>query len=226
MIVYLTSPLTSNILLVIGLFGLSFAILAEQAQLLAKHHGSITKHVAQGYNLAMKIMVANRFGAVIYSLLIAFNIDNGLAPSKLATGYAVTITLLAIPTIIMLIILQKTIKDTGSKIHVLDRSHWPHYIVIATFLAISFNLLGFTLPWLAGAAYPDMRLTLANTSFLFNTIFTMINVFFVEHHFAKLVDSDKNEIHGFAAGVLIARLTAYVMVGLSIFYFNGPFFKI
>lgn len=213
---HLTSPAALNAIFVLALCGLGVAIIADHLQLLAKYNGALNQRVAHGYNIAMKVMVANRLGAVVYFLLIAFNVDNGLSPDTLAAGYAIAVVSFALPTIALLLLLQRQFARSGSALRVLDTRHWPWAIVIASFVATAFNLLGLTLPWLAGATYPEWRLTLVNSSFLFNTLFTVVNVFYVEHRLAGLIDSGQAEIHGFVAGVTMARLLAFIVVGVGI----------
>lgn len=212
----LTSPGLLRVFFGLALCGLALAILTDHLQLLAKYRGALRQRVAYGYNLAMKVMVANRLGAVLYFLLVAFCIDNGLAPETLATAYAIAVALMAVPTLGLLVGLQRRLTGAGAGLRVLDTGHWPWPIVIASFVATAFNLLGLTLPWLAAATYPEWRLTLANTSFLFNTLFTVLNVFYVEHRFAELIDAGQPEVHGFVAGVMMARLAAFLAVGVGI----------
>jgi hypothetical protein len=118
-----------------------------------------------------------------------------------------------------LIWLQKRIDRVDAVVWVLDVAHWPKPIVVAAFLATILNLLGLTLPWVAAATFPEHRLTLANTSFLFNTVFTIINVFLIEHRFARLIDAEAVKIHGFVAGVIMARLLAIFIVGIGLVLF-------
>lgn len=216
MATFFTSPNFLAVSFGLALAGLALAVLADHLQTIAKYNGALRQKVAGGYNLAMKVMVANRLGAVLYFILIAFNIDNGLPPTTLATALAITVACVALPTVGLMVWLQQKLIKQGLTQKVLDVSTWPKAIVAATFLATSFNLLGLTLPWIAGANYPSYRLTLANTSFLFNTFFTVINVFYIEHRFARIVDSKEYQIHGFVAGVMFARLIAFVVIGVGL----------
>jgi ABC-type uncharacterized transport system permease subunit len=110
----LTSEKTLNILFYLALIGLALAILADHLQLFAKYRGALQKRVAGGYNLAMKVMVANRLGAVLYFLFVAFSIENGIAVKKLALGYASVLIVLALPTIWMLVRLQESLNRSCS----------------------------------------------------------------------------------------------------------------
>ena len=201
---------------VLALTGLALAIFSDHLQVIAKYHGA-TKHlVASGYNQAMKVMVVNRIGAVLYFVLLAYNIDNRLDPSVLKFGLGVTILLSILPTIGVLAWLQKRFNELEVTHSIINSKIWDKKIVVATFFATLFNLFGLTLPWIAGATFPEWRLTLANTSFIFNTIFTVINVFYIENRLAYLIDTKETEIHGFVAGVIIARKAAFIFVGLAL----------
>lgn len=208
-----------GLLFVVALFGLALAVFSDHLQIIAKYQGAINLRVAAGYNLAMKVMVVNRIGAVLYFLLLSFSIDNGLGASKLSMGLGLVILSVTAPTVGLMIWLQKRIDSVDAGVRVLDVAHWPKPIVVAAFLATIFNILGLTLPWVAAATFPEQRLTLANTSFLFNTVFTVINVFFIEHRFARLIDAEAVKIHGFVAGVIMARLLAFFIVGIGLVLF-------
>lgn len=214
---FLTTPFALGFAFFLALIGLFLAITADHLQVIAKYTGSQNDRVASGYNLAMKVMVVNRFGAVIYFLLIAFNIDYGISPKTLILGLSATIAFILLPTIGTLVWLQRRFQANDLQFSVLDFRKWPKVIVIATLLATSLNILGLTVPWIASASHPELRLTLANTSFLFNTLFTIVNVFYIEDKLAKLVDSKTDNIHGFVSGVIAARLFAYMGVSLALF---------
>jgi len=203
----------SILLLALALLGLIFAILSDHLQIVAKYQGAMRQKIAGGYNLAMKIMVLNRIGAALYFLIIAFNIDRGLSARTLTLGLSTAILFVSVPTTYILIFLQKRVNRVMSDVQIFDHSMWPKGILLAVFLATSCNLLGLTVPWIAGAAYPQLRLTLSNTSVLFNAVFTAVNVFYIEHKFAALVDEGNQDLHGFVAGVMIARLAAFLVVG-------------
>lgn len=214
MLEYLTSPLYREVYLWLGLVGFAFAVFADHMQTVARYRGILLEQIAQGYNLAMKVMVLNRLGAVFFFLLIAFSVDSGVQPELLSRAFSFVILLLVLPTGILMCWLQTRMQTAGYRYQVFDYEGWDKGILVASFLATIFNLLGLTLPWVAGAKYPEYRLTLANSSFLFNTIFTIVNVFYIEHRFARLADNGSNEVHGFVSGIIIARFFALVVVSV------------
>ena len=197
----------------ISLMGLFIAVLADHFQLLAKYTGAVERRVAHGYNSAMKIMVVNRLGAVLYFVFISYNIDIGILPKQLKLGLSIAIFFLLVASILIVIWLKRI--EPRSK---LNFSVLGDAVLWVNLLATIFNILGLTIPWIAGAEWPEYRLTLANTSFLFNTIYTVVNVFYIEHKFAVLVDRESRNILSFVVSVTISRTIAFAVVASMIFY--------
>jgi hypothetical protein len=56
-------------------------------------------------------------------------------------------------------------------------------------LAVTFNLIGLTLPHLGASIFTDYRMTIANFGFIFNSCFTLISVFFIEKILSTYFDS-------------------------------------
>lgn len=197
------------------------AVLADHLQTLAKYVRIKRCEIAGGYNLAMKVMVLNRVGAVMFFMLIALNIDQGISPEVLSRGLSVALLLCLIPTVWAILWLSSFFSKQGSGSRVLDYRSWPIDIFLATFFATILNLYGLTVPWIAGAMFPDLRLTLTNSSFLFNTTFTVVNVFLIEHRFAKIVDANSEELDTFVSCVTLARLFSFIFVSVTLLTF-GP----
>ncbi len=197
-----------------SLLGLCIVLLSDNLQTIAKHQGALKKQVASGYNLAMKVMVLNRIGAVVFYLLISINIDKGISPNLLIAGFGAAILVACVPTALILFRLQHSLSKKKPELKLLDISDWPKKIFVATFLATIFNLMGLTIPLIAGTIYPEFRLTLANTSFAFNTVYTVISVFYIENEFAKSIDSENTAINSLIVTIVSARLVAFLLVGL------------
>ena len=172
-------------LLTLAAIGLTISIIVEQSQLIAKYLGVVRKKVAGGYNLAMKIMVLNRLGAVLYFLLISLAIDFGSKADLIGHFFIVAIIAIAI---FNLGVTVKLIVGNKFKIRDVLKSDLAYLPVFMSMVASLFGILGLTLPMLLSASNPDLRLTMANTGFLLNSIFTIITVFFVESYLAKLID--------------------------------------
>ncbi len=198
----------SGLVLVFAMAGLVFAILSEQLQIFAKYRGVLRKKIAGGYNSAMKIMVVNRLGAVIYFLLIGFSIESGASSGALLIGYSFAMLILFVANSVLFYRLKIYLLKSDSGITLLPLTELPRGIILASFFATTFNLLGLTLPWLAGSYYQEFRLTLANMSFVFNSIFTIINVYYIEHRFALAVDEEASEIHSFLFSIVVSRIFA------------------
>lgn len=216
----LQSTMLQTVSLWLGFTGLMIAVLADHLQTLAKYVRIKEREIAGGYNLAMKVMVLNRVGAVMFFMLVALNIDRGLSSRVLSHGLSITLLFCLVPTIWAIFWLSSFFAKHSLKLHVLDYSSWPIDIFLATFFATALNLYGLTIPWIAGAMYPDLRLTLTNSSFLFNTTFTVVNVFFIEHRFAKIVDAESEKLDAFVTCVTFARLFSFMFVAATLLAFS------
>lgn len=204
--------LNSTVFLTLAAVGLTIAVVIEQAQLIAKHQGAKNEKVAGGYNIAMKIMVLNRVGTVLYFLFIAISVDMGTTVSTISHYFIGSVTAVAVINIIITASFWRHNKLRGPLIVSGDLPIWPF---IAAFVATLFGLLGLTLPILMSAAIPELRLTLANTGFVFNSIFTLINVFFVESYVAQLIDDKDHRLGRFVVIVFLSRIvSAVTCVGL------------
>lgn len=199
-----------DLYLVLAALGFFLAVATDQAQILAKHAGSMSGSVARGYNRAMKIMVINRLGAVLYFLLAAFSIDLGLNAQRLAMGLISAMALLAVFTTFIIREFHKSyLPGVSAFFAIRSVDQKELYIGIAAVLANIFNLMGLSVPLLLSAEFPKYRLSVANTGFLFNTIFTVINVFYIESYLAKMIDEKSFKMSAFVSFLLLARLIAY-----------------
>ena len=75
------------------IIGLAVCVLTDQLQLVAKVNGSLKNKVAGGYNSAMKIMVVNRLGAVLYFFTSSLYIESAANPKSINIIYILGILL-------------------------------------------------------------------------------------------------------------------------------------
>lgn len=193
--------------------GLLGACLFEQTQLLAKYWGSRKGAVATGYNNAMKLMVANRAGAVTYLFFVALAIDTGTQPDTIKLGLAITIVFVGLTNLVLLAIHRREMgeDDEIGKARLFALKGFKtrqHVALLGAGASSLFNFTGLTIPMIWSATYPELRLTLANTGFIFNSIFTLINVFLVENEIAKLIDRSDATLRPMVSYILVARLSA------------------
>ncbi|NVK74535.1 MAG: hypothetical protein HWE24_13715 [Oceanospirillaceae bacterium] len=200
--------------LLLAFIGLGIILFSEQVQIIAKYRGSVSGGVARGYNLAMKVMVGNRVGAVLYFFFMGFNIDSGVSPENLVLGFAISLIFLVMP-LSLVVMYHVRFSRRFYRMGVWEGRRPPIWIGVVALIATSFNILGLTLPWIAGAIYPEWRLTLVNSSFIFNTIYTVTNVFYIEHKFAMLVDQGDPGIHAFVLSTVFSRVAALLIVGVT-----------
>lgn len=198
-------------LLTISLLGLIVAILLGQGELYAKYRGAVQGRVAGGYNRAMKVMVFNRLGAVVFYTSIAFAIDSGAGAALVSRFFLGSFIILAIISAAIAIWFWRDNKLTFDSADILNR-----YLTLgaASMLAQIFNLLGLTLPFVLGAIYPDYRLTLANSSFILNSIYTLITVYYIENSFAREIDEKSSKLEMFVFSLMFSRVPANVIAFL------------
>lgn len=194
--------------------GLFLVIFIEQAQIIAKYWGVVRGQVAGGYNAAMKIMVLNRVGAVLFFFFCALSIDLGANAENLAVFFIAAIMGIAVSNLTIIYYFK-----AAEKINLFEgiRQGIRPIPVIASFISTVFGTLGLTIPMLLSAENPSLRLTMANTGFFFNAVFTIMMVFFVESYLAKLIDqnSDNEVITRYLLLVYLMRfLAALTAIGV------------
>lgn len=210
MIAELVADLKQFAPLVLLLAGVGFVMASafEQMQMFAKYSGAKSGSVAGGYNNAMKLMVGNRLGAVLYFFFIAVAID--LQTSVPTLRWTLSCFVLTVSIISALLFwrfkhLERDIQNETASAAQAEKlqSKTPF---LGALLATALNMVGLTLPMIWSAATPELRLTLANSGFIFNSVCTFINVFIVETHIAALIDSRSLSIGRFLQKILIARM--------------------
>lgn len=199
--------LSELLLIVLASVGLIICIVIEQSQLIAKYLGAVRKKVAGGYNSAMKIMVLNRFGAVLYFLLISLSIDLGMEAERISAFFAVSILSVAI---FNLVVVLKLVIENTVMLRDIFSAKLALVPIFMSMIAALFGILGLTFPMLLSAENPSLRLTMANTGFLLNAVFTIVTVFFVESYLAKIIDDieQQHRIVYFVIAVFVMRFVA------------------
>lgn len=193
--------------------GLIISLCTEQSQIVAKVRSAQRGKIAAGYNMAMKIMIVNRFGTIIYMFLIALSIDIGIE-NQAVLNVALVAGAGVMCYNLILILARRRLLDV--KVIPDTKESWIGFLTeggikytVASFAATMLNVLGLTLPLLLSNSIPEYRLSMANTGFLLNTFFTLINVLLLESHMARLLDKNaKHEAYVFATKVFIARMAA------------------
>ena len=207
------------IILIFAALGLFLALCSEQSQIVAVVLGGRKGTIAAGYNTAMKIMLFNRAGTIIYMLLLSFAIDVGVS-NTMVIAVALLSALLVLCFNITLLLRRHKVFGVGAEerqnesiLFFLREGGW-HYSSASMF-ATSMHVLGLTLPLLLSNSIPEYRLTMAQTGFLLNAIFTFINVLFIEQRVAKILDhGTRHDAYVFANKVFISRSIAVFIVCL------------
>jgi hypothetical protein len=203
-------------LALLSMLGLISYIFGDYMQIYMRYNGAIRQKVASGYSSAMKVMVGMRVSSVFYMLLIAFSIENALSAAYLMKYFSWTCALCALPIALLVrrAFFTKRARGKFSKLCELRFELGP---ALLSFTAIIFNLLGLTIPFIAAAKFPEYRLTLVQSSVLFNVVYTFITVFCIESKFANLVDSKDYNYHSFCYSISLGRIFGCLMAAVLIF---------
>ena len=203
------------VFLAFAAFGLIISLSTEQSQIVAKVRGAGKGSIARGYNSAMKIMIVNRFGTIVYMFFVGLSIDIGMSNRML-----LTVTMIAAAGVLLynIFLIFKRFDLLGYDREEVNRERLSRHVLeggvrfaIASYAATILNVLGLTLPLLLSNSLPEYRLSMANTGFLLNTFFTLINVLYLEAQLARILDSgDRRAAYGFALTVFLTRALALV----------------
>ncbi|NDW23205.1 hypothetical protein [Alteromonas hispanica] len=183
----------------------------EHYQIYIKSSLSIKGTIAKGYNSAMKIMVVNRLFIVSYYFIFGFLIDYGVAFREFVVPLIFSLFFLCIANLLMARRYRSTaIIDASERVG----NVW-NTLSISNAVATYFNLLGIIIPLLIASILPEYRLTLSNSSFLFNTAFVLINVFVIESRLAKLYDT-RGDVVGATYSIMVVRTLSSVCAILTV----------
>lgn len=200
------------VFLTVSAIGLVVSLCTEQSQIVAKTRGVFTGRIATGYMNSMRIMIINRFGSIIYIFFLGLSIDIGIRNQTLL-GVAIAAALGVLGYNLFLVWNRSKVLKFSSQMK--DERLWDFlrrggcWYTFASFTATLCNVLGLTLPLLLSNSFPEFRLSMANTGFLLNVIFTMINVLVLETRYAAIVDTGTHqEAYHFSVLIFITRALA------------------
>ena len=86
----------------------------------------------------------------------------------------------------------------------------------ASLLAPIFLLSGLSFPYSAGIVFFDLRLTLANLGFLFNTAFTLLSVLVIEKALAEQIDLADGSAADLASKIVKQRTLGVLLYFVSL----------
>ncbi len=208
------------VFLTVSAVGLIISLCTEQSQIVAKTRGVFAGKIATGYMNSMRIMIINRFGSIIYIFFLGLSIDVGIS-NRTLLGVAIVAALGVLAYNLFLIfnrgrVLKFTSDMTDERLRETLRYGGCWY-TFASFTATLCNVLGLTLPLLLSNSFPEFRLSMANTGFLLNVIFTMINVLVLETRYAAIVDTGTHqEAYRFSVLIFVTRALA-TLTAVSVF---------
>jgi hypothetical protein len=204
-VTFLSADVVSSLVAFMILIGFCVATVTDQWQLITKVVGGLESKVAAGYNNAMKLMIINRFGAILFFSSSAFYIESAGTALGLVVIYMVALVVAVVVLVMgMFFYIKRGVLSSGFS------DNWS--LMVMSFLANIFNVLGLTLPLIAGIIFYEYRLLLSNGGFFFNTIYTFIMVFYIESFVAKLIDASSENITEAAFSIIFGRIVGYIAV--------------
>jgi len=168
----------------------------------------------------MRIMIVNRAGTIVYVFFLSLCIDTGITNRTLLIVSIFSSVFVIIYNLFLILNSAKLLEYSAD----LQRENFMHFLferdklyTFASFFATLCNVLGLTLPFLLSNTFPEYRLTMANTGFLLNLFFTLINVIILEKRYAYLLDHETNTAtYYFVMKIFIARSFAMLAAVLTL----------
>jgi len=190
------------------------AVFTEQLQIIFKVDGYINSKVASGYNNALKVLLVNRAGMVTFLLSISILIDTKTNFSVIKNIFLTSIIILIILSLMLFFYFRKKYGK-----HYIDDPNVSKAVenkfILIGIAAFILNVLGLQLPLLLGSVFYDYRMTLQNTGFIFNTFFTIINVFYLENVIAKYIDAKDKYLFVLSEKLSVMRFISYIFCLLT-----------
>lgn len=206
------------ILLIIAItivFTFTLTIISEYHQIHSKVKGGKESTIAKGYNNAMKVLLLNRVGASSYYIVVAFFIDYSFNNTSLLFSQKLLLVSFILTMIFVLGYLILSIKKISS-------NNLNVFGLKASYFGYTFGHLGLSIPMFLALSFPEYRVTLAYSGFIFNMIFTLTNTLFIEKFLADIIDNHIHLIDNYLKSIYIGRIlatTTLIPFYLSIFFF-------
>ena len=199
-----------EIAIVVGFFLANFA---DQMQLYIRIDGALKSKIAGGFQRAMEVMLINRFGAAMYFLSVSLYLESG-------GGYELFLQIISLSLLVLcffnsLIFWRLRTISTKSMGKGVTQSYAS--TCLAAFGATVFGLMGLTIPYVAGILIPEYRLTLANSGFILNSVFTLLIVLIVDKKVSEYIDDGNDQLAGLGASVVFAKSCGLAVVCISFF---------
>ena len=203
-----------GLLILIG-FGYFLANAADQYQIVARLNGAEVGKVASGYQLAMEVMLINRIGAAFYFLATALFIESGGNLSHYVFSIGVALILVTSVNIYLLYPILKGMRVSDNQAPSMFSS-----MTIFSAVAFVFGHAGLTVPYIAGFMIPDYRLTLANSSFLLTSIFTLLTTLVIDRKLSREIDDNSGRLRELVYSVIIGRIFCGILLIIPLGIFS------
>lgn len=213
---------------------LLFAFIGDLLQYAVRIIVSLLNQPNLSTHLVTLTMLINRFGSAVGLLLIGFMIDLGTTPSELSGIYAIFVLFLGgaywftarFPELGLRLLAPFVMRYYSVTVDIPEiKSVQVSRTKTNLDIAIVFNiaLLGFLIPSILAAIFPDYRATLLQTGFLLNSFATLYSALKIEKRLVLVLNNgsefDKlKEYHNFMRARAIGSIISFAPL-LLIFLF-------
>lgn len=211
--------------------GLFVTLAFEIIQIFPKVAGAIVGRNSLGANSALRLLIFNRAGAALFFPSFGFLVDSGWGFSALTllsilalVSFSVFVMSLNVFFDRYLQIFARLFFADGARASISveelagegDSPARLGHVDAFWFSALAgfFGCLGLTLPMLVGSLFPEYRLTLANTGFVFNSVFSVLTVFVIDRRLSEYCDQRSSELPSFSRATLIGRFAGALLLAL------------
>lgn len=200
-------------------FGLAITIFFELAQVFPKVAGGVVGKNSIAANAALKTLLLNRIGATLFFPIVGWKIDHGASAIQIASLMLIGMAAITLITSISIINYYKIIEYTATKFLSIDKSHVnqisissgyekKYKFIVIVFIAGLFGHLGMLAPLLVASLLPEYRLTISQLGFLFNSVFSVITIYYIDRKISLLCEDNHPNLVGYGKQILLGRLSA------------------
>ncbi|MEL7310267.1 MAG: hypothetical protein AAFN07_02040 [Pseudomonadota bacterium] len=213
--------------------GLLITLGFEIVQIFPKVAGAVLGKNSLGANSALRLLIFNRVGAAMFFPSFGYLVDRGIEFATLALISAFAIMCFSLFSLSLNLYFETYLRffsklffrrESGESLHISslvkdpsapmrDRTSAFWFSALAGF----FGCVGLTLPMLLGSLFPDYRLTLANTGFVFNSVFSVLTIFVIDRRLSEYCDSRSERLIEFSRATIRGRVGGTLVLAIAYF---------
>ena len=158
------------------------------------------------YNSAMKLMLINRAGTIVFIMGCSIIVDQGIPKEKFSGFFILPLVIIIVGYFVIALRLNLQIIN-------------PNKIQVIYLLVYVLNLIALSGPYIIAAERQSYKVTLSNTGFLINTIVTILSIYIIEENIAKYVDDrDEKKLRQIECSIMTSRFYATLIILIVMVY--------